>query len=72
MQSKHAVLQMKVLVTKIIYFCSTAPGAHPQLGKLVSANIHEFVIELQNGIRVHFPRTGFFVKPQSASAKHNL
>jgi glutathione S-transferase len=40
----------------------TTPGAHPQNGKLVGLNEGEVVIELKNGIRVHFPRIGYVVK----------
>ncbi|KAJ4984249.1 glutathione S-transferase [Stagonosporopsis vannaccii] len=37
-------------------------GAHPQKGKLVGVNDREIVLELKNGIRVHFPRIGYLVK----------
>jgi glutathione S-transferase len=40
----------------------TTPGAHPQNGKLVGLNEKEIVVELKNGIRVHFPRVGYLVK----------
>ncbi|KAF3011212.1 hypothetical protein E8E13_011619 [Curvularia kusanoi] len=40
----------------------TEPGAHPQHGKLVGVNEKETVIELENGIRLHFPRIGYLVK----------
>lgn len=40
----------------------TEAGAHPQKGKLVGVNNKEAVVELKNGIRVHFPRIGYVVK----------
>ncbi|KAJ8117030.1 hypothetical protein OPT61_g1674 [Boeremia exigua] len=40
----------------------TEAGAHPQKGKLIGANRKEIVIELKNGIRLHFPRVGYVVK----------
>jgi glutathione S-transferase len=40
----------------------TTPGAHPQNGKLVGLNGKEVVVELKNGIRLHFPRVGYLVK----------
>ncbi|KAH6644302.1 hypothetical protein C7974DRAFT_18294 [Boeremia exigua] len=45
----------------------TEAGAHPQKGKLVGTNDRETVIELKNGIRVHFPRIGYVVKEAKAS-----
>jgi glutathione S-transferase len=44
----------------------TEPGAHPQKGKLVGLNDKETVVELKNGIRVHFPRIGYVVKKAKA------
>lgn len=44
----------------------TEPGAHPQKGKLVGLNDNETVVELDNGIRVHFPRIGYVVKKAKA------
>lgn len=41
---------------------SEAPGSHPQVGKLLGTSSNEVVIELENGIRVHFPREGYLVK----------
>lgn len=38
------------------------PGTHPQHGKLVGLNKVKIVVELENGIRVHFPAVGYFVK----------
>lgn len=40
----------------------TKAGAHPQKGKLVGLSDRETVVELKNGIRVHFPRVGYVVK----------
>ncbi|KAF1923443.1 uncharacterized protein M421DRAFT_104431 [Didymella exigua CBS 183.55] len=41
----------------------TEPGRHPQRGRLVGADRREVVVELENGIRLHFPRVGYVVKP---------
>ncbi|KAK5164352.1 uncharacterized protein LTR77_010048 [Saxophila tyrrhenica] len=38
------------------------PGAHPQVGKLVGLTKRELVLELDNGIRLHFPKEGYVVK----------
>lgn len=40
----------------------STPGSHPQHGKLVGAGRDETVLELENGIRLHFPRNGYVVK----------
>lgn len=40
----------------------TEPGAHPQKGRLVGLNKEKTVIELKNGLRIHFPRIGYVVK----------
>ncbi|KZM20194.1 uncharacterized protein EKO05_0001098 [Ascochyta rabiei] len=45
----------------------TEPGAHPQKGKLVGLNDKETVVELKNGIRLHFPRIGYVVKEAKAA-----
>ncbi|KAF7189102.1 hypothetical protein HII31_09524 [Pseudocercospora fuligena] len=37
------------------------PGQHPQHGKLVGLNTNKVVIELENGLRVHFPRIGYII-----------
>lgn len=37
------------------------PGAHPQHGKLRGLNTKKVVIELENGLRLHFPRIGYIV-----------
>lgn len=44
----------------------TEPGAHPQHGKLVGVNGRETVLELKDGIRLHFPRVGYVVKERKA------
>jgi glutathione S-transferase len=44
----------------------TVSGAHPQAGKLVGLNDQETVVELKNGLRVHFPRVGYVVKEAKA------
>lgn len=44
----------------------TKAGAHPQKGKLVGLDQRETVVELKNGLRVHFPRVGYVVKEAKA------
>ena len=39
--------------------CSVKPGGRRQEGKLVGLSRQEIVVELENGLRVHFPRIGF-------------
>ena len=38
------------------------PGTYPQFGSLVGLNKTKTVIELKNGLRVHFPKVGYFVR----------
>jgi len=38
------------------------PGTCPQYGKLIGLNKVKAVIELENGLRMHFPKVGSFVK----------
>lgn len=40
----------------------STPGSHPQVGKLVGTNRKEIVIQLENGLRLHFPRLGYVVR----------
>lgn len=46
------------------------PGAHPQHGKLCGLNTKKVVIELENGLRMHFPRIGYVIhRANDAEAK---
>jgi hypothetical protein len=38
------------------------PGTYPQLGKLIGVNTMKTVIQLDNGLRLHFPKVGYNVK----------
>lgn len=38
------------------------PRTYPQHGKLVGLNKVKIVIELENGLRMHFPKVGYFIK----------
>lgn len=49
---------------KLIDSYSTDPGKHPQAGKLIGTSIDETVIELKDGVRLHFPRVGYIVRDQ--------
>lgn len=40
----------------------STPGSYPQNGKLVGTSINEFVLELDNGVRLHYPRIGYLVR----------
>lgn len=40
----------------------TKSGTHPQRGSLVGVDQREVVVELKNGLRLHFPRIGYVVK----------
>lgn len=40
----------------------STPGSHPQVGKLVGSSRTETVIQLENGLRLHFPRLGYVVR----------
>lgn len=37
------------------------PGRHPQHGRLQGLNHEKVVIELENGLRMHFPRIGYII-----------
>lgn len=43
----------------------SAPGSHPQIGKLIGTSRKEVVIQLENGLRLHFPRLGYVVRNAS-------
>jgi hypothetical protein len=43
---------------------SSEPGSHPQAGKLVGTSIDEVVIEVNDGIHLHFPKIGYIVRAQ--------
>ena len=38
------------------------PGVHPQHGTLIGLNASKSVLQLDNGLRVHFPRIGYLIK----------
>nr|POE78079.1 hypothetical protein CFP56_09720 [Quercus suber] len=40
----------------------TVPGTFPQAGKLIGSSQHEFVLELDSGIRLHYPHIGYIVR----------
>lgn len=52
---------MRILIAETDLCYSTTSGTFPQKGKLVGLNKDEVVLELDNGIRLHFPRTGYRV-----------
>jgi hypothetical protein len=41
------------------------PGTYPQYGRLVG--LSKTVIELENGLRLHFPKVGYFVSKAKKS-----
>lgn len=43
-------------------WCSARPGQNPQKGKLNGLSNREIVIELDNGIRLHFPRINYRIR----------
>ena len=47
---------------ELTVLCSAEIGAHPQTGKLVGATQHEVVVEVDHGVRLHFPRIGYIVR----------
>jgi hypothetical protein len=38
------------------------PGTYPQLGQLIGVNTMKTVIQLDNGLRLHFTKVGYNVK----------
>jgi hypothetical protein len=40
------------------------PGYYPQNGKLIGLSKSRIVLQLDNGLRVHFPRVGYVVNPE--------
>lgn len=59
-------LSIKAGTNVCIENSDTEAGAHPQKGRLVGLNDDEMVIELKNGLRLHFPRIGYVVKEAKA------
>lgn len=47
------------------------PGTHPQFGKLVGLNKTRTVVELRNGLRLHFSKVGYFVRKAQESNGSN-
>lgn len=43
------------------------PGTYPQAGKLVGLSRFRSVVELDNGLRVHFPRVGYVINKASGA-----
>lgn len=39
------------------------PGTYPQHGEVVGLNKMKIVIQVDNGLRLHFPKVGYNVKP---------
>lgn len=48
------------------------PGAHPQHGKLIGLSTKKIVIELENGLRIHFPRIGYIAHRSTAAEAKSL
>lgn len=46
------------------------PGTYPQKGRLVGLNKMRIVVELDNGVRIHFPRIGYLVNKDTKSNGH--
>ena len=44
------------------YLRSALPHENPQLGALVGSSVEELVLELENGVRLHYPRLGYLVR----------
>lgn len=57
-------LQLKEGDKVAIEATDAVPGTCPQLGKIVGLDTKKSVIQLENGIRVHFPRVGYFIYKQ--------
>ena len=56
--SEYCLCRSQIVLTD----SSAKAGNRKQLGKLVGLSRREIVIELENGIRLHFPRIGYVVK----------
>ncbi|KAK5731290.1 hypothetical protein LTR15_001229 [Elasticomyces elasticus] len=55
-------LGLKVGEQVSIEMTDAKPGHHPQKGELIGLNISRIVLQLDNGLRLHFPRVGYAVK----------
>lgn len=64
---EHDPLGIQLGTSVSVENSDTQPGAHPQTGKLVGLDARECVVELKNGVRVHFPRIGYVVKEAKVS-----
>lgn len=53
--------------TEVEVYPTDSGFSHKDKGSLISLNESEGAIQLQNGIKLHFPRTGFRIKAVNAS-----
>ncbi len=60
--NENDFLGIKAGVVVTVENNDTEAGAYPQKGTLVGVNAKKVVIELKNGIRMHFPRVGYIVQ----------
>ncbi|KAG9961313.1 hypothetical protein KCU61_g5651, partial [Aureobasidium melanogenum] len=61
-QNDQGMMDIPLGATVSIESTDTTPGAHPQVGRLVAAEVDEVAIELENKIKLHFPRRGYIVR----------
>ncbi|EMC97873.1 hypothetical protein BAUCODRAFT_146481 [Baudoinia panamericana UAMH 10762] len=58
-------LQLKEGEGVAVEMTDATPGYFPQKGALVGLSRSRIVVQLENGLRVHFPRVGYHVRRQS-------
>ncbi|KAI4592205.1 hypothetical protein KJ359_011444 [Pestalotiopsis sp. 9143b] len=53
----------------VVETVDSVPGSHPQFGNLLGSTRHEVVIEIENGLRLHFPKRGYIIRSEEAFQK---
>ncbi|KAH9826658.1 glutathione s-transferase like protein, partial [Teratosphaeria destructans] len=62
--AKDCGLGLKEGQTVSVESYDTPPGSHPQVGKLLGTSENEVVIEVRDGVKLHFPKIGYIVRQQ--------
>lgn len=53
----------------VVETVDSVPGSHPQYGNLLGSTRHEVVIEIENELRLHFPKRGYIIRSEEAFQK---
>ncbi|ETS83871.1 hypothetical protein PFICI_05747 [Pestalotiopsis fici W106-1] len=53
----------------VVETVDSVPGSHPQYGTLIGSARHKVVIEIENGLRLHFPKRGYIIRSEESFQK---